>query len=228
MTRSETAMAYVAADWQRYQALDNLVNHWQRPGWTPGRRSYHWMIAFESAPKLHTLAARCRAALQDDPMLDLVPLNRLHITLERAGFTDEISEPEARAIAEAGQARCATIPAPTLVIGPLAGSAGAVRFSAGPHEALHTILTAVRAAIADVLRGAPALPGNVHQFIPHVSIAYSNTVRPAQPLVARVAGLRALGKATVHVTTVQLVELRREGRQYAWDKLGEATLQASS
>jgi hypothetical protein len=157
--------------------------------------------------------------------LDLVPLNRLHITLERAGFTDEISESEARAIAETGQARCATIPAPTLVIGPLTGSAGAVRFSAGPHEPLRTILTAVRAAIADV-RGAPALPGNVHQFIPHVSIAYSNTVRPAQPLVARVAGLRALGTATVHVPIVQLVELRREGRQYAWDKLGEAMLQA--
>jgi 2'-5' RNA ligase len=217
------AMDYIATDWQRYQALDNLVNHWQRPGWTPGRRSYHWLIAFENSPALHTLAARCQAALQDDTMLDLVPLNRLHITLERAGFVDEISEAEARAIAEASQARCVTIPAPTLVIGPLAGSAGAVRLSAGPHEPLYTILMAVRAAIAEV-RGAPAVPGDVRQFIPHVSIAYSNAARPAQPLVARVAGLRALGTATVQVTTVQFVELRREGHRYAWDKLAETTL----
>jgi 2'-5' RNA ligase len=207
--------AYVEQDWQRYQALDRLVNHWQRPGWSNGRRSYYWLITFDNAPELRALAAKCQAKLQDLPMLDLVPVTSLHITLQRAGFVDELSRADAKGIAEAASMHLATMTPPTIRIGPLAGSPGAVRFSAGPHEPLRQIRTAVQAGIAEV-KGTPP-PESSASFVPHVSIAYSNADVSATPVIERVAMLRELGAVTVTVVHTDLVELRREGRRYAWE-----------
>ena len=34
----------VERDWQEFQRLDFMGNHWERPGWAPGRRAYYWYI----------------------------------------------------------------------------------------------------------------------------------------------------------------------------------------
>jgi len=83
-----------AEDWREYSQLEQLINHWDRPGWTPTRHSYHWLIALDD-PALQRLVERCQAGLGDLPMLDLVPLSSLHVTLERVGFADELTEDEA-------------------------------------------------------------------------------------------------------------------------------------
>ncbi|OLB80269.1 MAG: hypothetical protein AUI14_07315 [Actinobacteria bacterium 13_2_20CM_2_71_6] len=212
--------SYIADDWHRCQALERLVNHWNRPGWVDGGRSYHWLLSFRNQPEVRALAARCQAHLEDFRTLDLVPIASLHVTALRAGFTDEMSRAEAEAVAEAVSKRCATLAPMTLRVGPLAGSAGAVRFSAGPHEPVRRVLAELRAAMADV-RGTEAPPDQPHPFIPHVSIAYSNTDMLAGPVIERVAALRELGFTTTRVDCVDLVELRREGRSYAWDTLSQ-------
>lgn len=214
---------YVVADWRRYQALDRLVNHWNRPGWTDGRRSYHWLLPFDRQPAVHALAARCQAQLRNCSTLDLVPLSSLHVTVQRAGFVDELPRTEAEFIAEAVRKRCASVAPLTLQIGPLAGSSGAVRFSAGPREPVHRVLEAVQAAIAEI-RGATAVQPNTEVFIPHISIAYNNADLPARPMIERVAALRALGSVTAQVDSLDLVELRREGRAYLWKTLTEVGL----
>lgn len=214
---------YREVDWRRFQAVERLTNHWNRPGWLAGRRSYHWLISLEDSPELRALAARCQAKLQDFPTLDLVPLTSLHLTLQRAGFTDEMRHAQARAIFDAAREGCAAIAPLTLKIGPLAGSPGAVRFSVGPRQPMRQVFDAVRAAIADV-RGKQALSDGNEPFIPHVSIAYSNADTPARPVIERVAALRELGAVTARVDGVRLVELRREGRSYVWETVGNAGL----
>ncbi|HEV7899971.1 MAG TPA: 2'-5' RNA ligase family protein [Planosporangium sp.] len=214
---------YIAADWRRYQALDQIVNHWNRPGWVDGRHSYHWLLTFEQASELRVLAARCQAQLQELPGLDLVPLSSLHVTLQRVGFTDQIAPAEVHAIAEAGRVRCAALTPLVLRIGPLAGSAGAVRFSVGPHAPVGHVLNAVRAAVADV-RGDGTLPDSDGNFIPHVSIAYSNADAPSAPVIQRVAALRSLGSVAARIDAVRLVELRRVGHSYAWEPVARVRL----
>jgi 2'-5' RNA ligase len=217
--RASDGDAYVAEDWHRYRMLKHLVNHWDRPGWRDGTRSYHWLLSFDNAPALRALAARCQAELRVFPTLDLVPLDSLHITVQRAGFTNELSLSQATAIAGAARERCAQLTPRTLRIGPLAGSPGAVRFSAGPHKAVAEVRSAVQAAIAEI-RGSHALSSAEDvPFIPHVSIAYSNAETPARPVIDRVATLRDLDAVTTPVTKVDLVELRREGRRYRWERI---------
>lgn len=207
-----------------YRALARLVNHWDRTGWSPGRRSYHWMICLGQSDALRELATECQAALCDISTLDMVPLENLHLTMQRVGFTDEVPAAQLDPIAAAARRRLAVIPPTALRVGPLAGSAGAVRYSAGPHAPVRYIRQALRQALAEV-RGEHVVPVRTTEFVPHVSIAYNNTPTEAAPVIDLVASLRSIPPVTVTLSSVELVELRRERRSYVWDVLAVATLE---
>lgn len=214
---------YVRSDWNRYRQLDTLINHWNRPGWTNGRRSYHWIVRFDDHPAVRQLTTRCQDRLRHLPTLDLVPATSLHLTLQRVGFTDEITPATAHAVAAAARDRYAALPPFAATVGPLAGSAGAVRFSAGPHQPFHRLRDTAIDAVAQV-RGLDAVPARTADFLPHVSIAYNSTATDAMPIIEQVAALRSLEPVTVPVEAVDLVELRRDGRAYAWRLIATAPL----
>ncbi|GIJ51230.1 hypothetical protein Val02_81160 [Virgisporangium aliadipatigenens] len=200
-------------DWRRFSALSRMANHWDRPGWTDGRQAYYWYLTFDS-PALRDLAVSCQRRL-DLPFLDPVPPFGIHLTMPRIGWSDEVSPAEVQRIAEAAVAECSAVRRFDLGVGPLSGSAGAVRFSVTPWEQLVLLHDRLRGAVASVLGpGRPAA-----EFRPHVGIAYCNRAVPAAPLVARVATLRALPLVTVPVDRVELVLVRRQERAYAWTTL---------
>lgn len=210
-------------EWNRFQQVQRMVNHWDRPGWTPGRRSYHWMVMLGDVPALTALANRCQEQLRDLPHLDMVPTTSLHITMQRLAFTDEVSPAVAAAVVNDVRRRCVDFPAIPVEIGPLAGSPGAVRFSVGPPEPVSRLHDLIRESIAEV-RGSTAPPEQASGFVPHVSIAYHNTPADARPLVQRVASLRHLPPVTTVIQSVDLVELRREGHRYVTTKQADVRL----
>jgi len=214
---------YIRADWNRYRQFSHLVNHWDRPGWTEGRRSYHWIVRFDEFPAVRALTARCQDHLRHLPTLDLVPATSLHMTLQRVAFTDQITAADAHAVAAAARERYVSMPQVATTIGPLAGSAGAVRFSAGPHHPLRRIRSIARAAVAEV-RGDDALSAPASDFVPHVSIAYNNTAVDARPIIEHVATLRTLATATAQIDAIDLVELRRDGPSYVWSSVATVSL----
>ncbi|MGH3977914.1 MAG: 2'-5' RNA ligase family protein [Pseudonocardiaceae bacterium] len=206
-------------DWHRFQQLTQLNDHWQRPGWAEGRRSYHWLLTFAHYSGLQALAAQCQEPFRDLAQFDLVPLEMLHLTIGRLAFTDELSAANLPAAVAAPRQRCRDIPPFRLRIGWLAGSTGAIRFTALPMEPIVEVrdIVLAQAAHAHVHKNAYACSAD--RFWPHVSIAYSNTAQPAEPIAAMIDGLRALPPAEVLISRLALVELRREGRAYRWDEL---------
>ncbi len=52
---------------------------------------------------------------------------------------------------------------------------------------------------------------------PHIGIGYCNRAIPASAVRATITPTRALPPVPVRVDRVRLVELRREGRAYAWN-----------
>jgi 2'-5' RNA ligase len=167
------------AEWQQFQKVENMANHWDRPGWTGGRRSYHWMITFENAPEVKALAAACQAELADLADLDLVPLDYLHVTIQGLGFTDEVSFAEIQDIRTAIESRAAQLSPFAVEVGPLAGSPGAVRLSVTPHESVRAIHRLIAAA-ASRNPGVPASRiRSSDAFVPHASVAYSSSSAPA-------------------------------------------------
>jgi 2'-5' RNA ligase len=207
-------------DWERFRALTTMTNHWDRPGWTPGRSAYHWFLTFDHAA-LRDLVAACQRQLRHFDCLDLIPADGLHLTVRRLVFTDEIKTADVATIAERVSDQCRALPAFSLRVGPLAGSSGAVRFTATPWEPLLEL----RQVLDDVTT-AHALPAIDRRFRPHVGIAYCNRSVGAAPIIRRVAGLRDLPPAEVPVAELRLVRLYRDCRSYRWEPVSVVPLGA--
>ncbi|MFD4241853.1 2'-5' RNA ligase family protein [Streptomyces sp. NPDC058525] len=202
--------AIVGHDWHAFQDVERMGDHWDRPGWSDQQRSYYWMLTFTGATELLGLAEHCQKALLHLGM-DPVPQDGLHVTMLRVGRTDQISADQVARLLDLTQNL--PVGAFRLQAHPLAGSRGAVRFSLTPWRPLvhlHAVLTAVGERI-----GIPG-GGPTHAFRPHLGIAYNNQARPAAPVVEAVAQLRSMPPVTLDVTSVELVELRRQDRTYRW------------
>lgn len=211
MTLKRGDLEKLDEDWKRFRAIRSMVNHWDRPGWSTGREAYYWYLTFKQ-PDLIQLARTCQQRLKSVPNLDLVPLDGLHLTLPKVGWTDEISSRRLEEVIALTRQRCSDQKAFSLTIGPLAGSPGAVRFSVspwGPIVALNRCLQLGRP-----IAGMPPEDGT--EFRPHVGIAYSNAIVSPSALISLISDLRKLPPITVQVEEVELVRLRREGSSYRW------------
>jgi 2'-5' RNA ligase len=190
-----------------------MVNHWDRRGWWPGRRAYYWYLTFEHQPELQELARICQVAIEKFPSFNLVPLEYLHMTLDRVGFADEITDDDLLA-AEKVTANATRHMRPfTISVGPLAGSTGALSFSASPRQPIDRLRLSIAQEAAKVVR--TIAPDGSH-FRPHVGIAYCNQSISAGPVIETVRSLRQLAPVTVRVNNVSLVRLTREQQAYTW------------
>ncbi|MBT2397211.1 2'-5' RNA ligase family protein [Streptomyces sp. ISL-100] len=210
--------AIAAHDWAAFSALDEMADHWARPGWADGSRAYYWMLTFPNAPELAALARKCQKTLA--PLgLDPVPPDGLHVTLTRVGTPDTVTLAQLEGVTRSVRP---LLPAAfSLRAMPLAGSRGAVRLSLGPWKPLLQL----HATLIDVSRTAGLAPKKpTSAFRPHLSLAYNNRQRVAAPVIEAVAGLRILSAVELPVVQVQLVELRREEREYRWDVLKSLSL----
>ncbi|WP_067475254.1 2'-5' RNA ligase family protein [Actinomadura hibisca] len=202
-----------AHDWTAFQRLETMQDHWNRPPWHDGHRAYYWMLTFSDVPALVKTARLCQEALTPLRMDD-VPEDGLHITITKIGQPDQVDLGTIDALADQALSR---IPAAfTADVHPLTASRGAVRCSVTPWSPLidlHAALTEVNAQ-AGVPGGKPT-----SRFRPHLGVTYNNQERPTGPVAALVAPLRTLPPVNVRIASVELVELRREGRTYRWDVL---------
>ncbi|MFJ6769961.1 2'-5' RNA ligase family protein [Kitasatospora sp. NPDC091257] len=217
-TDLDDADTIVRTDWAAYARLDRLVNHWDRPGWDSRTRRLYWMLTFDGHHQLADRAAQCQRALQHMG-LDLTPPEGLHLTILRIGDTADVP---ARVV-DALTRRVHALRPGRLALSahPLSGSRGAVRFSITPWTGLvhlHQQLTSSGRALG--------LPGGTStgRWRPHLGIGYNPVDRPARPLIEAVEPLRALAPVPLDVETLDLVELRRHGRQYRWRTLQRVAL----
>lgn len=200
-------------DWLSFSAMDRMTNHWDRPGWRPGRSAYYWYLSFRDEPAIHVLAQECRSAVAG-PHFDPIEPSDLHMTVERVGLVDEVAAEQLDNLAHTAAQELTGFTPLDVSVGPLAGSAGALSFSASPRSQLSALrlrlLSATHAAgfAPDILASDP--------FRPHVGIGYCNQEIDAEPIIDRVRLLRALPTVTVRVREVVLVELTRRERAYDW------------
>ncbi|MFJ4679016.1 2'-5' RNA ligase family protein [Kitasatospora sp. NPDC088783] len=219
----DDALAITDHDWGAFSALTRMKNHWNRTGWEdPNRRVLYWLLTFAGQPDLLDLVQRCQQPLE--PLgLDLIAADGLHVTMVRVGDRHLVSPSRAqdlvRAVDDMG------LPAFTVHAHPLTGSRGAVRFSLSPWTPLvrlHTALTLVGSS-----HGVPG-GSDTSSFRPHLGVAYNPCGRDARPVIDTVAPLRRLPPVALRVGSVDLVELRREGRSYRWETLAKVALAGSA
>lgn len=198
-----------------------MANHWWwRPGWNTGRSFYTWHLTFEDAPEVQQLAAEYRAALADVPGLDLIPDPWLHLTMQGLGFVGEVSEAEARKIADEAAERLAAIPAFNLALGPAIVTPEALLLTVNPAEPVFAVRTAIRDAIGVVWQ---EVPEGADGFQPHVSVAYSNADGPADPARTALSTVTSY-PATARISSAELIVLNRDHQMYEWTTFASVPL----
>jgi 2'-5' RNA ligase len=202
----------IAQDWHIFESLTCLTNHWDRPGWPAGRRAYFWYLTFSESAPLRSMAARCQDVLAAKT-LDPIPLADLHMTIDPIGPEEEFTSSQISAIGRTARQACQSFPKIDLSIGPLAGSDGAIRFSATPQQPIFELRKLLRSAVTDCV---PSTMFTTKEFRPHVGIAYSNSNMPAAPIIRMVKSLRNIPTVPLRVSEASLVLLERRERAWAW------------
>ncbi|MBH0777369.1 2'-5' RNA ligase family protein [Nocardia bovistercoris] len=207
-----------ANDWTAFRALTELGDHWSAKPWPADRTGYYWYLTFDD-PALVELTARCQKSFADTDIAP-VPPDGLHLTILGIGDAEQTPATRLPGILGAARVGLARIAPFDLEIGPLTGSRSALRFSVTPWNHLIEIHRVLRAASI----GAGGLLRETFDFRPHLGVGYLNSALPAGRMIDEVAGLRDLEPVTVRVEKVELVRVRREGREYRWDTQGDVRL----
>ncbi|WHT23396.1 2'-5' RNA ligase family protein [Crossiella sp. CA-258035] len=203
--------------------LEPMRDHWWwRPGWRVGRSFYTWHVTFADQPDAQRLVADYEPVLALLPVLDPIPVRWLHLTLQGIGFTDEVARDDVDRIVAAAQRRCAELEPITATLGPAQVDPEGVQMPALPLHSLAKLRLEIRAAIGDVW-GQDNVPEPEEGFRAHVSLGYSNTAGPAEP-VARALATHGGHTATVSISAVSLIDLNRDHKAYEWTDVATARL----
>lgn len=194
----------------------HIRNHWYwRPGWGIGSRFYTWHITFDGQPEVEHLADQYRTLLSQQPNLDVIPNQWLHLTMQGIGFVHDVVSEDVDAIVAAARARCAHLAPFKLTIGAPHVDPESIQIAVDPVEPVRQIRTAIRAAIADVW-GSDRVPEPAEPYNPHLSLAYTNTEGPAAPLVEALTSAPNL-TANAEIDSCQLIILNRDEGMYVWE-----------
>ncbi|MFJ6569504.1 2'-5' RNA ligase family protein [Streptomyces sp. NPDC091292] len=200
----------------------SMRNHWWwRPGWSVGRRFYTWHLTFEGQQDVHRLAAEYRETLE--PLGDIltpIPDQWLHLTMQGIGFVGEVKEQDVHAVVDAARPRLAAIPAFDVQIGPHVTDPEAILLHVHPDGPVRSIRDAIRAAMNEVLG---EVPESADAFIPHVSVAYSASDGPAEPIDRALAGAD-LPPANARISSAELIVIHRDHQMYEWESFATVLL----
>jgi 2'-5' RNA ligase len=200
-----------------------MTSHWwQRPGRLPGRELYHWHVLFRDQPEVHELVAGAQQKLAGQPGLDLIPLPWLHMTTYIVGFADEVTASAVEEMISDARRRCSQITPIQVSFGRVGYATQAIALPAEPAGALTPVLDAVRAATH-----AAGCEGHTDTdpWLPHISIAYSNSSIPTAPIIAALG--RWLPRTEITIRSISLVSQTQVGRSWQWRPVAEIHLAGS-
>jgi 2'-5' RNA ligase len=189
-----------------------MEDHWvPQPGADPARTQLMWFMLLGDNPEVAELVRTAQDRLAGLPGLDLVPREWLHMTTLIARFCDEITTDQVDAMTDHARRHLARTPPVPVTLGRILYHPRAVMLDARRHEALEPVLRIVQEAT----RLATGKDGRLHHepWIPHITVAYSNMIRPAAPVIEALG--RELPRRDVTISSISLISQAPE-HQWTW------------
>jgi len=189
-----------------------MEDHWSpQPGADPARTQLMWFMLLGDNPEVAELVRTAQDRLAGLSGLDLVPREWLHMTTLIAGFCDEITADQVDAMADHARRHLACTPPIPITLGRILYHPRAIMLDARPHKALEPVLRIVQEAT----RLATGKDGRLYHepWVPHITVAYSNTARPAAPVIEALG--RELPQRDVTISSISLISQAPE-HQWTW------------
>lgn len=199
-----------------------MINRWQNreePG--PGQGTIYWHILLGDQPEARNAAKTAQKRLADFPSLHLPPSEWLHITTLVVGSTDEIATDQQRDMLSAASELLTDIPPVDVTLGRILYHPEAIATQVQPAGPLRQIRKAIQTATLKTTGREGHAEGPV-QWLPHMTLAYSETEQPAEPLITALG--RELPTSEFTINAVTLVVQQGPERLWNWHPVGCAPL----
>ncbi|GAA2257097.1 hypothetical protein GCM10010402_10630 [Actinomadura luteofluorescens] len=199
-----------------------MINRWQNrqePG--PDQGTIYWHFLLSNQPEARNAAKTAQERLADFPGLHMPPSEWLHITTLVVGPTDEINIDQQQDMLATASELLADIPPVDVTLGRILYHPEAIAAEVQPTGPLRQI----RKTIQTATRKATGRDGHTEgpaQWFPHMTLAYSETEQPAEPLITALG--RELPTSEFTINAVTLVDQRGPERLWNWLPVGRASL----
>jgi 2'-5' RNA ligase len=197
-----------------------MINRWQNreePG--HGQGTIYWHILLGDQPEARNAAATAHKRLADFPGLHMPPPQWLHITTLVVGPTDEITTDQQQDMLAAASELLADIPPIDVALGRILYHPEAIAAEVQPAGPLRQIRKAIQTATRKVTGREGHTEGPAH-WLPHMTLAYSETEQPAEPLITALG--RAIPTSEFTINAVTLVNQQGPERLWNWHPVGRA------
>jgi 2'-5' RNA ligase len=193
------------------------------------RQSYDdavcWHLLLGGDPAARATAAAARQRLVRFAGLHMTPLQWLHVTVLRAGTTDQVTPGDMSRMLARAQAELARTASVTVTLQRVIYHPEAIALGVSPASVLAPVLAAERAATREVL-GVDAVDGEGDEWAPHLTLCYSTTEQAAAPVIAELG--KTLPASEVTISEMSLVVQDGPEELWNWRIAGSARLLGSS
>jgi 2'-5' RNA ligase len=197
-----------------------MEDHWiAEPGADPARTQLMWFVTFRDYVNVAELVRNAQARLAGLSGLDLVPREWLHMTTIVAGFADQITVDQVETMTDHAHRLLARMPPIRITLGRVLYHPRAIMLDVRPHEALDPVIQAIQ----DATRLATGREGRLYHdpWVPHITVAYSNTFGPAAPVIEALG--RELPRQDVAIDSISLICQAPE-HLWTWQSVADVQL----
>jgi 2'-5' RNA ligase len=194
---------------------ESFIDRW-RDGYGDADPEYgtlYWHVLLGGNPQLRTTVQAAQSRVAHFTGLHLTPLQWLHLTVLTAGPSDQIPENARNNMLAMARSYLADTGPITIEFSRIFYHAEAIVLVAHPAEALSPIRKATQRATHAVIGHSGNDDRTSSQWIPHVTLCYSTSVQPAQPIIAALG--KELPRCQVPIDTLSLVV--QQGAEWLWN-----------
>ena len=203
---------------------EQLVNRW-RNGYgaaAPETGTLYWHILLSGNTRLRDAASTAQERIAHFTGLHMTPLQWLHLTVLVAGPANKISDQAMNEMLTIAQRSISSAEPITIELSRIVYHPEAIALAAEPAEALNPIRDAALKATHAVTGHNGTEDRSSPTWSPHVTLCYSTSTQPAEPIIA------ALGKRSadcrVTIDAFSLVVQRGPEWLWKWSTVGTVSL----
>jgi 2'-5' RNA ligase len=200
-----------------------LVDRWQNRGENgPGEGTVYWHVLLSADAGLRSMVEEAHDRLSKFSGLHLTPLRWLHITTLMAGLSEGIDDSDMSEMLAKARSLLSDRAPIRVTFRRVLYHPEAIVLGVDPQEALAPIQKAALVATRAVTGHDGTAPGCAQPWLPHVTLCYSTSRQPAEPIIAALG--KELPACDVTIQALSLVVQRGPERLWDWHHIGTARL----
>jgi 2'-5' RNA ligase len=190
-----------------------MIDRWEkRAEPKPGEGTIYWHILFQEQPQVRQLAQYAQTRLAHFSGLHMTPAKWLHMTTLIVGSTEQIPDGDIPKLTDEASRTLSEVPPITVSLGRVLYHPEAIMLGVVPEDALGPVFTALKSA-TKIVTGQGGL-NEPTSWTPHITLCYSTSRQPAEPLIAALG--RELPPCDITVDSVSLVIQDGPERLWHW------------